>query len=150
MYFRLDGLAHEAAIGTYCWFPAGCVDAIGPITPAEPVRAHVPTDLRLEVSANLPVTSASLYAHPVRMADAHPITVGRWKGDLAWNRFRGLPIHLPVLPVRDQTVSLDLPPGLHVLSFSVHWQGRGDANYGLLVDVEPAQALYLPWMTARR
>jgi hypothetical protein len=150
MYFGIEGQSHEAAIGTYCWFPGGCMDAIGPITPAEPVRLRLPSTLRLDVSATLDIQSAELRAWPVRMEDAQPITVGRWAGELAWTRFAGPRIDLPVLPLREQALPLDLDPGLHILAFTVYWASRGDAVYGLLVEVERGGRLYLPGLSIGR
>ena len=35
-FVYIAGIAHRATVGTYCWFPFGCVDAIGVIAPREP------------------------------------------------------------------------------------------------------------------
>ena len=147
MFFHFDGIAYEAAIGTYCWL--GCVDAAGPITPPDPVRIGALTPSRLEVSASPSIESVHMMAFPARMEDAREITSGHWKGDLVWHSFRGPRIELPVLPVRDQTIALELGPGLHVLDFTVNWDGWGDASYGMLVDVEDRESLFLPWVNTR-
>jgi hypothetical protein len=41
---------------------------------------------------------------------------------------------MPLLAAQDLT--LELGPGLHLLSVSAWWDGVGDVNYGFLLEVE--------------
>jgi hypothetical protein len=139
------------AVGTFCW-RGGCVDVLGPITPAVPMLARMPATATLEFASTEALRSMRMDAHPVSMDMASELTAGPWKGRLLWDPAR-LPfssasiVHLR--PTHSQEIALPLHAGLNLLWLMVDWQSSGDAAFGILVDarLDVASRLHLPWLT---
>jgi len=143
---RIGGAEQRAGIGTFCWWPFGCVDYAGIVTGAESMRVRSPFKARLGLEAAEPIREMELQVFGVQPQDGRTIDGGR----RMW-RPRG-DIRLTFEPAlqREQTVDMTLDPGLYVVNLGVYWGGRGgDAQYGFLIEVESNRpTVYLPRLMA--
>jgi hypothetical protein len=133
----INGRTQVAGVGTYCWSDASggretvsvCADMIGIPTAEQPLAVEGSFSARLELPLDQPPETLGLDVIPVTDED-----VIEARDSLRWWRpqvgeHHDLPLDTP------SRFSLDLEPGLYVLSVFARWSERGDVNYGFLVEV---------------
>ncbi len=151
-YLEIAGARRPMAVSTYCW-EGGCVDAVGLITPPEPMTATFPAEAVLDLEATRGVEFLGLRVMPVTMDMASELTAGRWRGKLVWD-VTAVDVASgsvrTLQPIRRQATPLDLKAGLHLVWLSVNWVGFGDAQFSMLVHAQRDAAgdLYLPWLSS--
>ncbi len=138
---RVGDREQVAGIGSYCWTDPGtgvgvCGDAIGLITPAEPLEVSSPSAATVELGLEQPPSRVVLRAIPVTAADA--IDSGGGFEGRAWQPTGGR--QLPLDPARTPSFELNLDPGLYVLDLQAAWGSINSAGYGFLVEVTAAGA----------
>jgi len=133
----IGGAAHDARLGSYCW-DGLCADTFAAITQAVPVRARAPLTLTLTLGLADPPAELGYRLFPVARAEA--LRSGEdW---IAWP-WKNVPF-TRLAHTQSQALRLPGRSGWHVLEFLVRWEGRdrGDASYGLLLDL--TGPVYLP------
>jgi hypothetical protein len=126
-----------AGVGSYCWSGTSgasdsvsvCADMIGIPTAEEPLTVGGSFTARLELPLDEAPETLGLDVISVTDEDMIETRDGfHW-----WRPKAGEHHELPLAPPHD--FSLDLEPGLYVLSVFTRWPDRGDVNYGFLVEV---------------
>jgi hypothetical protein len=146
-----------AGIGSYCWGdPAAgsggqgvavCADAVGLITPRQPLTVSSPFTATFDLGLEAIPSQLVLRAIPVTEQEA--LDFGDQARDWqAWQPTGGQ--QLPLLPPdtgrqdrcgRTPSLQINLDPGLYVLDLWATWPGSNSANYGFLLQVgAPGQA----------
>lgn len=134
---RVGEQEQVAGIGSYCWTDPGagvgvCADAIGLITPSEPLEVSSPAAATLDLGLELPPSRVVLRAIPVTAADAID-SGGAGPEGRAWRPTGGR--QLPLDPARTSSLEISLDPGLYVLDLQASWANSNSASYGFLVQV---------------
>jgi hypothetical protein len=131
-----------AGIGSYCWGDpavagggqgvAVCADAIGLITPREPLQVSSPFTATFDLVLEEPPTQLVLRAIPVTQQEL--IASGDEPRDWqAWRPTGGRQLLLPI--ERTPSLEISLDPGLYVLDLWGTWPGSNSVNYGFLLQV---------------
>jgi len=135
---EIEGIMHPLRLGSYCW-DGLCSDTFGIVTDDQALRLSSPITGTLRLAIPDPPENVRLWA--VRVAPTEAIRRGEdW---IVWP-WKIEPARAHVLaPAVEQQVRIDLPAGLYALLLSADWPDRrGDASYGLLVEVDGP--VYLP------
>jgi hypothetical protein len=139
---RIDGQQQIAGIGSYCWGDpsqgtgghsvAVCADAIGLITPREPLQVSSPFTATFDLVLEAPPTQLVLRAIPVTQQEAIDFgDEGRdWQ---AWRPTGGRQLPIPL--ERNPSLEMSLDPGLYVLDLLATWPDSNSANYGFMLQV---------------
>ena len=130
-----------AAVGTFCW-KSLCADAIGPITPVEPLAAGA-TELKAELAAET-IAEFSVRATSTAELTSDPVDNDTLSGPgnpaiVAWLGGIGEGAELPAT-ADGGTLQVDistLEPGQYIVSFFVRFESGGDASYGVLLNQSP-------------
>lgn len=135
---RVGEQEQVAGTGSYCWTNPGtgvgvCADAIGIITPSEPLEVSSPFEATLELGLEVPPSQVALRAIPVTASDAMDVG-GPGSESQAW-RPGGTGRWLPLDPARSSSLEISLDPGLYVLDLQASWANSNSASYGFLVQV---------------
>jgi hypothetical protein len=126
-----------AGVGSYCWSESSggsdsvavCADMIGIPTAEEPLMVGGSFTTRLELPLDEAPETLGLDVISVTDEDMVETRGGfHW-----WKPKTGRHHELPLAPPYE--FSLDLDPGLYVLSVFARWPDRGDVNYGFLIEV---------------
>lgn len=133
-----------SGIGSYCWNdPAAgvgiCNDKIGIPTSPDPIVVESPIIARFINPLSTPPDTSTLSVTPVELQDRMSAEIDDkywWPPNLADQSTYQL------APPYEKELSLE--PGLYLLNVFVQWQEFGDASYGFLVEVPPAQGAELP------
>lgn len=126
-----------AGVGSYCWSGSSggsesvavCADMIGIPTAEEPLPVGGAFAARLELPLDEGPETLGLDVISVIDEDMVETRDGfHW-----WRPKAGEHHELPLAAPHE--FSLDLAPGRYVLSIFARWPGRGDVNYGFLIEV---------------
>ncbi|MFQ5934406.1 MAG: hypothetical protein ACE5KI_07165, partial [Dehalococcoidia bacterium] len=127
----IAGKEQISGLGTDCW--TDCVDTFGIPTAREALPADSPLTARLRPPVEQPVAESLLSVYPVTVDDH----LGLDAQGLRWWSPKGEAKVQFTLTLEGETiVELSLEPGLYLLWLHAGWQGRGDAHYGFLVEVQ--------------
>lgn len=136
------GERQEAGIGTFCWWPLGlCVDYAYLFTPQEPIALPGAQEVTIRLPVERPPTELDL--HIFQVTEQHEVRTSR--RERAWRLTGDTPrIELELDLVQEQTVEVELGPGLHAWSLGAFWGAHarqpgalGDVHYGFLTEVAP-------------
>ena len=123
----IDGEPHDLALGTYCWGGI-CADAIGIITPPEPVAVSAGASLDLAGDiTGIELTESSWVIYPVT---GEPIGTGE-----NWVAFRPEADTIEVPAGDGAAIPSDLEAGEYLLTLTARQEGQ-DAFYGLRIVVD--------------
>jgi hypothetical protein len=137
--FEVGGTEHVLGLGSYCWSPprgsgrpALCADAIGYITPPDPVA--VAPGATLEITGGLAMAPIEVTSVRLWTAPAEPVASG--DGFTAWHP-NGEATRLTVTDGLSITLPADLAPGHYLLAIDVmSIDPSSSATYGAILTVE--------------
>jgi hypothetical protein len=126
------GTTVDMGVGTYCWTGL-CVDSIGPATRGK-LTVRRGDEVTVAVPAGGTLSEVQAYLWPASGPRANVQT-----GETVWSPAQ-VPNPFPKLPVRidggEVRVTVDAPAGQHVLVVGMWIANAGDAQYGVLIDVQ--------------
>lgn len=137
--FAVDGTEHALGLGSYCWSPptgsgrpALCADAIGYITPPDPVT--VPSGATLEITGGLAMAPIEVTSVMFWPAPAEAVATG--DGFAAWHP-EGEGESLAVTGGLLFALPADLEPGRYLVAVSViSIDPSSSAMYSVVLAVE--------------
>lgn len=137
---KIDGNEQTSGIGNNCWKVENqtfslCSDTFSIITPKEPLLARSPFTALIR----LPFPPEELEFSIFRVTDDDELKEAA-NGKRGWN-IKGNALNRYRRPLeREPDINLTLPPGLYVFNVFARWEGKGDASYGFLVQVNNSVA----------
>jgi len=137
---RIGESEQISGIGSYCWTDPVegimlCKDKVGIPTPRDPIPVEGAFTPRFINPLTTPPDTLVLSTIPVTLEDKMSTEI---EGLYWWEPRGGLDsIDLPLTPPHE--IDLSLEPGLYVFNIFTQWAEFGDASYGFLVEVSPAQ-----------
>lgn len=138
-FLTIAGQEQVSGIGTYCWGePSGtapgvhlCIDLMGIPTAEEPLLATSPFTATFRLAPEGPPEELLVTVISVTPSDE----MNDWPaGQRGWPFLPGERYTLPL--ENEPSLALSLEPGLYVLNLFGRWEGRGDASYGFLIQVQ--------------
>lgn len=136
----INGQSQISGVGTSTWIASKSGgrtaeihgDALGFVTPAQPLILRSPFTATLQLPVHTPPTNLSYRGMAVTLEDRHgpPGSTGM----VSW-RAKWLP-SIPLPREQRQDIALDLEPGAYILVVFAEWEPLGSVDYGFYFEVQ--------------